>query len=323
LFKTLQDLKDTAHLTTPIPKFLHIKFPIIFKDIFLFKTIIFHEYSHLIDEYLRISNKLTLDTEPYMRKKLLNEIYKDEVYSSDLKKIIANWKKELIADIISTKLVGPSFRCCLIFWSFFIDFNQASTSHPPINLRIKYITQYLESIEYTKTDDGKTHLIKYKNTKYEDKGIKFITSNFKKPSGFNYEFSYEFFENEIKTILDECNDKISVLSEKSLYDFISTENQLNLDLSKQLDFGIPIGTYIQENSDESEENENQILYEGTRIPELLYVLWKYYFKLIFEDTKKTQDIPNEIEVLNNRARKSIDILRGFEFYNFKKKLREE
>lgn len=301
LFKDLQRLNNSFLESITLPRFLHIRFPLVFKDNFLIKTVIFHEYSHLIDEHLGLSKELPIDIELYIDK--YSPHFNEDFFKSvDLKNIIARWKEEFIADIISAKLVGPASRYCLLFWSFFVDSNKASDSHPPLNLRIKYISRYLDVFDY-------------ENTENEKKALKFIDSCFKMPLKTVYKLSYEIFEGSYDIILKIINKNLSKFPEKDLYKFLNKKNQVQQDLLQQLEFGIPIGAYIS--PDKAKKNKDSISYKKTSIPKMINLLWKYYFKTIFDKTREIDEIYEKIIEIDTRARKSIDIYRGIEEYNLK------
>ncbi len=281
------------------PEFILIRFPFLFKDNFLIKTILFHEFSHEIDKILDISNSLTIDLKPHEEKLDTH----DTMYVK-FTKILENWKTELIADLISTKIIGPAFRSSLIYWSLFEEYDKSSDTHPSLDFRIKSISDYLKKIDY-------------ENSKEENLLLEYLNNFSKKPinhsSNYVYNLAYTIIEENYSKIIEKCDEELPNLPEEDLKNFLKPDNEEQTELLNLIKFNIPIGAFLPLFS--SKNIKELIQYKLTSLPKIFNILWKYFFKILVDSNKNIEEKIKEFKNIEARARKSIDIYRGFRLYH--------
>ncbi|MHA1282485.1 MAG: hypothetical protein ACTSQP_08235 [Promethearchaeota archaeon] len=294
---------------------LHIRYPLLLKNNFLLKTSFFHEYSHLIDISLKISKEYNINISEYQKE--IDEIIKKYIIrkefqmlpkqfiiyniKANLNKILNNWIKELVADIISTLIIGPAIRSLLIFWNLKDGIYNYNETHPPFYLRIKFISELLKKYNYIDLEN-------------EKKALKIIKQLNNEPSEDIYKLAIKIIENEMNSLFNACLNKVpSLISTiKKVIAFLKEENpekNLLLDLTRNK---IPLGAYLP--LCESNNKDIFINFKETSIYKILNIYWEYFFENLF-DAKKELDKKLQIfRLIEERSKKSIDILRGFQLY---------
>lgn len=303
-----------SRLNVKFPDYsLHIRYPLIFKDNFLIKTAFFHEFSHLIDILLKITENYIIDFKNYEDK--INSTLEDfknlpiyqgfpedlleELFFIQLNKILTNWTRELITDIISVILLGPASRSLLLFWNFTSGHGSYNPSHPPFYLRCRYLSKYLDI-------EG------YKNLDEENKAIDLSEKIFDPPTEQIFNIAIEIFESEMENIISSSKDCFNLENYDILEFLIPTnlEKQILLNLVKN---DIPIGVYLPLHKNKKEK-EKIIKYEKNPIFKILNVFWEYYFEILFNEEKEIDEKLVLFKRIEERAKKSIDMLRGFQTY---------
>ncbi len=301
-------------LDVKFPEFsLHIKYPLIFKDNFLIKTAFFHEFSHLIDILLEITKNYNIDFNNYkdniepVLKDFINlesnqglpKDYLEDFFFFELFKILRKWIRELITDIISVILLGPACRSLLLFWNLTSRDCSSNFSHPPFDLRNKYLSKLLEI-------DG------YENLNEEDKAIDLTKEVYESPKRNKFKLSIEILDCEMENIISTCKSYFK-LENNDLLEFLKKNNpekDILLDLVRN---DIPLGVYLPLHKNKNNK-ENIIKYEKIPIFKILNVFWIYYFEILFDKEKTIEQKLDLFKKIEERAKKSIDLLRGFENY---------
>jgi len=294
---------------------LHIKYPLLLKDSFLLKTSFFHEYSHLIDSLLRISKDFKIDISKYQKdidaiiKKFTAlpkfqtapKQYIIDYVKTHLNKILFNWTKELVADIISALIIGPASRALLIFWNLKEGIYNYNITHPPYYLRCKFISELLKKNGYI-------------NLKNEVKALEMVQQLYKEPEQEIYGITIRIIEKEMDNLFKACTDKIqsSISTIKKVIEFCKEDNpekKILLELTRN---NIPLGAYLP--MQDSSDKKNEIKFKKTSIYKILNTYWEYFFEILFDDKKEIEEKFEIFELIEERAKKSIDILRGIQLY---------
>ncbi len=303
-----------SRLNVKFPDFsLHIRYPLIFKDNFLIKTAFFHEFSHLIDILLEISKNYSIDFDNYEDK--INSTFEDfrnlpiyqgfpedfleDLFFVRLNEILANWTRELITDIISVILLGPASRTLLLFWNLTSGHGSYNSSHPPFYLRCRYLSKLLEI-------EG------YKNLDEENKAIVLSEKIFDPPPEKIFHLIIEIFESEMEKIISSSKDCFN-LGNSDILDFLIPSNPEKRILLNLVKNNIPIGVYLPVPKNENEK-KRIIKYEKNPIFKILNVFWEYYFKILFNEEKEIKEKLDLFKKIEERAKKSIDMLRGFQIF---------
>ncbi len=108
------------------------------KDNPLMWTILVHEIGHdLAENYLNISSRV------------IKEGIIDKKIDYSHQTILKNWAKEIISDILSIRVIGPSYLYSFIFYNLLIsDLDAFSNTHPSPNCRIEIMLSALEQEKF-------------------------------------------------------------------------------------------------------------------------------------------------------------------------------
>lgn len=294
---------------------LHIRYPLLLKNNFLLKTSFFHEYSHLIDNLSDISKDFNIDISKYQKDidaiiKKFTVLPKYQTFpklilidhiKTNLNKILFNWTKEFVADIISALIIGPASRALLIFWNLKEGIYNYNITHPPHYIRCKFISELLKKNGYV-------------NLKNEVKALEMVQQLFKEPEQEIYGIAIRIIENEMDNLFNACTDKIpsSFSTIKKVVEFLKEDNPEKKILLELTHNKIPLGAYlpIQDSSDK----KNEIKFKKTSIYKILNTYWEYFFEILFDDEKELEEKFEIFKLIEERAKKSIDILRGIQLY---------
>ncbi len=303
-----------SRLNVKFPDFsLHIRYPLIFKDNFLIKTAFFHEFSHLIDILLKITENYNIDFRNY-EEKINNtlEEFKNlpryqgypedllkDLFFVQLNKILTSWTRELITDIISLILIGPASRTLLLYWNLTSGHGSYNSSHPPFYLRCRYLSKLLEIEGYVNLDE-------------ENKAINLSEQIYNPPTEQIFNLAIEILENEMENIITSSYDCFE-LENSDIFAFLippNPEKHILLNLVKN---NIPIGVYLPLHLNKNEKSK-VIKYEKNPIFKILNVFWEYYFEILFNEEKEINEKLVLFKRIEERAKKSIDMLRGYQIY---------
>ncbi len=303
-----------SRLNVKFPDFsLHIRYPLIFKDNFLIKTAFFHEFSHLIDILLKITDNYAIDFKNYVDK--IDPTFKDfkalpiyqgfpedlleALFYVQLKKILTDWTRELITDIISVILLGPASRTLLLFWNLTSGHGSYNLSHPPFYLRCQYLSKLLEIEGYRNLDE-------------ENKALDLVKEIYEPPTEQIFNLSIEILEAEMENIISTSKDCFN-LETNDILKFLMTTNPEKKILLNLIRNDIPIGVYLPLHKNEN--NKKKIIkYEKNPIFKILNVFWEYYFEILFNKEKHIVEKLDLFKRIEERAKKSIDMLRGYQIY---------
>ncbi len=302
-------------LDVKFPDFsLHIKYPLIFKDNFLIKTAFFHEFSHLIDILLKITENYVIDFKNYEDKiepvledfinlpiyHGLPETLLKDLFYVQLNKILINWTRELITDIISVILLGPASRSLLLFWSLTSGHGSFNFSHPPFYLRCQYLSKLLDI-------DG------YENLEEENKAFELSEKIYEVPTEKIFNLVIKILESEMENIISTSKESFK-LENKDILDFLGKNNPEKKVLLELVRNDIPIGVYLPVHK--YKKNKKTLLkYEKNPIFKILNVFWEYYFEILFNTKKPINEKIGLFRRIEERAKKSIDMLRGYQIYD--------
>lgn len=212
--------------------------PKIEKDNPLMWTILAHEMGHVFDHnYLKVTDK----------------IFRGIELPSDRLRILKNWTKEIVADIISIRTMGPAYLLSSIFFNLCSsDLDNFSSTHPPIKYRISIMKSLLID-------------------KFEMGNINNIISLFDEIQTFDatpipescevcgQELDQTKLENidELIEKLDVNVEKAKEIIDKNIKEFTVLQYNHSIDLSKNLMADIPINS-----SRELDDNDLKELHDS-------------------------------------------------------------
>lgn len=131
-----QSLKEKGIIEGEIQEQIIIGLPKTEKDNPLMWTILVHEIGHALAEnkdYLNISNRI------------VKEGITDKRIDYSHQTILINWIKEIISDLLSIRVMGPSYVYSFIFYNLLIsDLDAFSSTHPSPKDRILIMMSTLE-----------------------------------------------------------------------------------------------------------------------------------------------------------------------------------
>ncbi len=114
---------------------LIIQLPKIGKNDPLMWTILIHEIAH------------DLDSTHY---KITDKTFK-EILSNVHEPLLKSWTKEIVADLISIQMLGPSYILSIIFFNILLNnYNSYSREHPSMKFRLSLMCELLEKDEINK-----------------------------------------------------------------------------------------------------------------------------------------------------------------------------
>lgn len=197
--------------------------PKIEKDNPLMWTILAHEIGHVFD-----FNSL----------EVTNTIFKGLELPSDQLRILQKWTKEIVADIISIRIMGPAYLLSSIFFNLCLfNLENFSSTHPSIKYRISTMKSLLID-------------------EFEMENIDYIISLFDEIQTFDgspisesceacgQELSHTKLENieELIKILDVNVEKAKKIIVPKIKEFTGLQYNHSIDLSKNLMADIPINS---------------------------------------------------------------------------------
>ena len=115
----------------------------------------------------------------------------------------------------------------------------------------------------------------------------------------------------MEKIISTCKDKFK-LTNKDLLEFLKINNPEKKLLLNLVRNDIPIGVYLPLHK--SNNKEKLIKYEKVPIFKILNVFWEYYFEILFDKEKTLDNKLDLFKKIEERAKKSIDMLRGYQIY---------
>ncbi len=129
-----QSLKEKGIIKGEIQEQIIIGLPKTEKDNPLMWTILVHEIGHaLAENYLNISNRI------------IKEGITDKKIDYSHQTILINWIKEIISDLLSIRVMGPSYVFSFILYNLLIsDLDEFSITHPSPKDRISIMMSILE-----------------------------------------------------------------------------------------------------------------------------------------------------------------------------------
>ena len=136
----------TNELSTHPDQFLLFTFPRAEGRNILFHPMLLHEFGHGID----------------FKQNLVQRVWSEVVVPANTdvsqKKVIGNWLREFVADLLATRLGGPCFALALHEVSVIakvLDYN--SDMHPASRTRLALVMEHLDRLKYPK--DGAAHAV--------------------------------------------------------------------------------------------------------------------------------------------------------------------
>jgi polyhydroxyalkanoate synthesis regulator phasin len=183
LYKTLANVFGISHReSNKYPSwFVFLKYPNIEANNILLNCVFSHEIAHFNDYLNNISQRLLKDIKINQEEfeKYLEDLFKQKISGSEeapaeekgqtqltfgdiwnketvrqeifarISKIIENWLKEIVADLLALRTFGPAFLFSLIESSVILQvLDSYSDSHPASSWRIKYCIEELYSIGF-------------------------------------------------------------------------------------------------------------------------------------------------------------------------------
>jgi len=164
-----------------------VSYPMVEKNSALNLAVVSHELAHLVDFIKELYKPLVpqkLDEEAF--KKLIEEAstaleaagfqvgpqLKDRIeaeYYKDCVQMVVSWLKEVIADIIALRVLGPAYLFSFLeFLAHGAFENQHDSEHPAPARRLKLLIDELSSMNYFKVDTGVTKQLQAIKTRVSD-----------------------------------------------------------------------------------------------------------------------------------------------------------
>lgn len=115
-----------------------LELPKLEKDNPLMWAILVHEIGHMLDNnYLKVTE----------------QIFTDINLPSKQLRVLKNWTKEIVSDMISLRIMGPSYLMSFMFFNLLLgDVETYSTTHPSAKYRISLMESKLKDYEFGTED---------------------------------------------------------------------------------------------------------------------------------------------------------------------------
>ncbi len=128
-------LNEAGVVGQAIPEDLVIlELPKVEKDNPLMWAILVHEIGHMLDNnYLKVTEQIFIDIN----------------LPSNQLRVLKNWTKEIVSDMISLRIMGPSYLMSFMFFNLLLgDLETYSTTHPSAKYRILLMESKLKDYEF-------------------------------------------------------------------------------------------------------------------------------------------------------------------------------
>jgi hypothetical protein len=156
------------------PYVVSISFPALEEDVALRQALIAHEVGHFIDETRELSDKLI--EQPILPKDtygiLASTLVENNSVLGEVRDFIGealvNWIRELVADCLALRMLGPAYLFAFEEFTFTIPQNYAaidlSRTHPPPLTRLRYLAilcnkLYMGEIQNSSQDSADVQLL--------------------------------------------------------------------------------------------------------------------------------------------------------------------